>query len=74
MGKGNPNPAQPDLKGKRMAVWVKFACGCEEGVNIRLTETCPLHGEPVVEWNDEGLAVPPREGWRPLEGIRPRVS
>ena len=38
---------------KKIKAWVKYKCGCEEGLWISLDNKCRDHKEPVVAYSDE---------------------
>ena len=39
--------------------WVKYACGCCEGLWVDIESKCRTHNEPVINTSDEINLLPP---------------
>jgi hypothetical protein len=47
--------------------WVRYECGCEEGLGIPSTSLCRQHQKPVKDVNAAHKTLPPKDGWMPLQ-------
>ena len=41
------------MKKKIVKAWVKYGCGCSEGIWIDISRKCVAHNKPVIETSDE---------------------
>ena len=43
--------------------WVKYQCGCCEGIWIDEDSKCRAHDKPVISFHDKVDLKPPETGW-----------